>query len=1261
MKQKKIASRFNGLIVLTVLISVMVTSVAITGYLLHRYAKDAIEKDRLHNKGLASSVKGFVDHAFSLNHQLSINPTIVDAVAKATPDWKARRRAYAEDFDTNAPLGADSGHPLLVQVQKGYRFAELFFVQDAAGDQVIRSLGPLGRRGHRWWFKRMTQTTANRPFMSKSYYSMTGNEPVASAFHPVFKDGGFIGIIGTDINFGRLQEMVANYLASKDLYAIVIDNKGVIIAHPEKEKLKELYNLQRLTRQVLVRTDDGRPVQNAAGYHKTETVNLDWDPEVSRIVTDVLGGKSGFVENVTMNDTICTLYYDPVPIPGDGDTHYATILIRDSSTIARDKAGICAFVLGFTLLAITVLTTLFRARFRRLILLPLEVLIASMKETATEGHQDITLATTTEFQILADTYNNLRRKLQEASHSMARVNTRLEERVQQRTEELKQANASLIKDISERKEVEKALRENEALYRRTMETAPDSITITRVSDGRYIMVNDAFCKLSGYSREETLGRTPLDIGIFQNPADRERIIRRLKENGGVDGLEIQYRNRGGKVLDTLFSATPLVYGQEDCLIAVVTDITQRKRTEDQVRRLNRELEQRVAERTRQLEEASERAQQLARDAEAANIAKSDFLANMSHEIRTPMNGIIGMCDLVLETDLSAKQREYLEIMLSSSQTLLSLINDILDFSKIEAGKLDFERIAFGFRKTIEEAVDIFIEKATEKGIELIVDIASDVPVEVVSDPLRLRQVIVNLVSNAIKFTDRGEIVISAQTRETGADSVEVLFCVRDMGIGIPLQVQNRLFDAFTQADGSTSRKYGGTGLGLAICKQIVGMLNGDIWVESRPGGGSAFYFTACFGLQPGEPATPRTVPPRLQNRPVLLVEDNATTRRILKRYLDNFGFNTLTTASAEAALAVLDTAETDVALVVMDVGLPGMDGISAAETINQRPGPAPIILISASGKNGEIHRARQAGNAWFLVKPIKQSALFETILRIFGYETPSRAKTAGDLVHLEEFSGVRVLLAEDNPVNQRVASEILALAGIDVDIARNGREAVEMVRKCRYDAVLMDVQMPMVSGIEATRAIRQELKQTALPIIAMTARTMYGDREKCLNAGMNDYVPKPIDRKELFASLRKNIPAPDRSANFPAPATAPSPAPAPDLSLDGIDIDEGLARIGNDWALYADILKEYGEVYRHFSTDFNNLMADSDHDGARRLAHSLKGAAGNVSANGLYETAKKLETACAEKNPARISDALLAVETALDRVLTGIGRIGDSP
>ena len=576
-------------------------------------------------------------------------------------------------------------------------------------------------------------------------------------------------------------------------------------------------------------------------------------------------------------------------------------------------------------------------------------------------------------------------------------------------------------------------------------------------------------------------------------------------------------------------------------------LIQHKESEETLHRLNEELEQRVSERTaqleivnRQLEEAIKYAHELARDAEVANISKSEFLANMSHEIRTPMNGIIGTCELAFSINPDRKQREYLNIIRTSSRSLLGVINDILDFSKIEAGKLGFENIPFSVREVVEEVCDIFFKKISEKHTEMISDIASDVPRLVISDPFRLRQILINLVSNAFKFTDNGEIYISvkkkipsseevsdassdfrypAREQKEPDDTVELLFCVRDSGIGIAPEKQKYLFDAFTQADSFTTRKYGGSGLGLAICKRIVNMMGGDLWVESEQGSGSSFHFTAKFGSVPFHRLPSETdavwtqqdtetaqqeIKARAQQDSeiwaleesdvlkglrVLLVEDNLSAQLVIKRLLESFGCETETADSAEVALEIYDnlSEEERFDLILIDFRLPGMDGIAVSEIIkkNERFQAPPIIIISGYFREKDIRRAKDVGVDCFLLKPVKQSLLFNTMLDIFGFNSEklhSGFPLISDNMYgsfiSDNFSDVRVLLVEDHPVNRRVATEILEMAGISVDTAINGLEAVKAVRKKNYDAVFMDVQMPEMDGFEATKAIRRWERKT---------------------------------------------------------------------------------------------------------------------------------------------------------------------------------------
>ena len=706
-------------------------------------------------------------------------------------------------------------------------------------------------------------------------------------------------------------------------------------------------------------------------------------------------------------------------------------------------------------------------------------------------------------------------------------------------------------------------------------------------------------------------------------------------------------------------------------IQIATDVTDRKMAEQNLKNAHAKLEQRVEERTAELaltnqqfkEEIEERKR--AEDiAESANRAKSEFLANMSHEIRTPMNAIINMSELAsADTALSRKQHDYLNIIRSSSRSLLGIINDILDFSKIEAGKLQIEEAPLSLRELIEEVFDMFQEKIQEKQLECMVDIAPEVPRKVVTDPLRLRQVLVNLLSNALKFTDSGEICLAVENKTLTPDRVELLFSVRDSGIGIDPQIQDTLFNAFAQADGSTTRKYGGTGLGLAISKKIISLMGGHIWVESRPGVGSTFLFTTKFRYLPAEDGRGCLAPAGLKNLKVLIVEDNASTARIIRRFIESFGFRAETAPSAEQALALykdcINKAPFD--LILMDILLPDMDGIAAAQKIKKDyPVKAPpIIIVSALGRDEALQRATDIGIESYLSKPVRPSLLFDTIMEVFGHQTSGLGYVGTCFADPETFSGAHILLVEDNETNQMVAVEILENTGICVDIAENGLEAIAAIKKRRYDAVLMDVQMPQMDGIEATRVIRGQLEMTDLPIIAMTANAMSGDREKYLAAGMNGYVPKPIDQTELFAALREHI-SPSKRPSRPQDKS-PDPEPAAETRplgvLPGLDMDEGVRRLGGRRDRYVAILQKFCRAQENFSHEYGVLVQNGDFEAARNKAHALKGAAGNLSAIELNEAARALEEAGSRKNTSQMLRCLTTVEQALEQVFASVEKI----
>jgi two-component system, sensor histidine kinase and response regulator len=505
-------------------------------------------------------------------------------------------------------------------------------------------------------------------------------------------------------------------------------------------------------------------------------------------------------------------------------------------------------------------------------------------------------------------------------------------------------------------------------------------------------------------------------------------------------------------------------------------------------------------------------------AEQANRAKSLFLANMSHDIRTPMNGIIGMTDLCLDTELTDEQREYLGMVRSSADSLLSLLNDILDFSKIEGGMLELEEIDFNLSDTVEDTVKSLAYLAHKKGLELALRIDRDVPMALVGDPGRLRQVIINLVGNALKFTEKGEVVVAVELKEEGEDDAVLAFSVADTGIGIAPDKQARIFEAFSQADESTTRRYGGTGLGLSISTKLVALMGGRIWVESEPGKGSVFQFTARFDLQSAPNVMRKSRPNDLAGLRILLIDDNATSRQILEDILLNWGMSPVAVDGDRALPTLEDAKRSDrpFSLVLLDAHASKKGGFAVASEMRGHPDwTAPMIMMTSSvGLRGDAERCRRLGIAAYLTKPIKQSELFDAILTVLDIESTPPEKRHMVTKHSvrEGRAGLRILLAEDNPVNQRLAVTILNKMGYEVVATANGKEAVQAYEQEAFDVILMDVEMPEMDGFEATGLIREREKETGkhIPIIAMTAHAMKGDRERCLASGMDGYLSKPV-------------------------------------------------------------------------------------------------------------------------------------------------------
>ncbi|MCX8033247.1 MAG: PAS domain S-box protein [Thermoleophilia bacterium] len=808
------------------------------------------------------------------------------------------------------------------------------------------------------------------------------------------------------------------------------------------------------------------------------------------------------------------------------------------------------------------------------------------------------------------------------------------------------------RDITERKRLEKKLR----LTQYSVDHA-DAQILWIGSDGTLTYASEGACKQLGYTREEMRG-----MSIYQIDPNAPRPWQdhwdELKRNGTLN-FETTHRTKDGRDIPVEVTAHFVEYEGKEYNFVLARDITERKKNEAALR----EAKEKAEAANRELEHAIRRANQLALEAQAANEAKSAFLANMSHEIRTPMNGIIGMIDLLLDTDLTPEQRDYAETVRSSAEALLTVIGDILDFSKIEAKKLEFENIDFDLRLTLEDMMALLAIKAHEKGLELAMLVEPDVPSALRGDPGRLRQILTNLIGNAIKFTEKGEVDVHVLLEREDRDKVWLKFIVRDTGIGIPEHIRDQLFQPFVQADVSTTRRYGGTGLGLSIAKGLVEGMGGEIGVESRVGEGSTFWFT--LPLAKGVPDT--SAPEELEMASlagvrVLGVDDSETNRRVLAGMFESWGCRHTEVASGKEALAALRQAVREgdpYQVAVLDMCMPEMDGEQLAVQIKSDPELANtgLVMMTSVGARGDAARLEKIGFAAYLVKPVRQSHLYDCLAAVIGRlqkqpATPEqRAKERIITRHtLAERARrrARILLAEDNAVNQKVALKALERLGYVADVASDGTQALAMAKENHYDLILMDVQMPGLDGLEVTSLLRDpssHAKSSQAVIVALTAHAMAGDREKCLAAGMNDYLAKPIKVAELQEVINRWIPAVSQPEG-PESAVGAQEAPThrapslPECEPESEQIDSDPTAIFDEQVLLdmfdgdreaaAEIAHEYLSSVESQVEGVLQSFAAGDARIAREKAHALKGSSASVGAQGLRSVAAALEQRAAQ-------------------------------
>ena len=810
-----------------------------------------------------------------------------------------------------------------------------------------------------------------------------------------------------------------------------------------------------------------------------------------------------------------------------------------------------------------------------------------------------------------------------------------------------------IQQREQEKEVaEKSLKESEKKYSSLVEGSTDGILI--IQNERIVYANQRICDIVTKPVKDIIGSrylSHLDKKYHRSVVKTAKAIQQ-GNNYTLEAVEVEIINSKNQPVPVEVSETEIDFKNSPARMIILRDITERKKKEQEVMKLSIEKEAAVA----------------------TSKSKSEFLARMSHEIRTPMNAIIGLSYLCLQTDLDTKQKDYVEKTHRSAKSLLGIINDILDFSKIEAGKLSIEKVEFQLEKVMDDIATLMNMKVHQKGLEFVFSVSSDVPMTLVGDPLRLGQVLTNLINNAVKFTEKGEVALFISKIEQDEKEVNLQFIVKDSGIGMTREQKAKLFTEFSQADGSVTRKYGGTGLGLTIAKKIINMMGGDIEVVSESGKGSSFIFNAKFGISK-QKITVTDEMPEIKDMKVLACDDNKTVTKFLEIALNSLNFKTTIARSGEEAIEILEKNYNDpFRLVIMDYMMPDQNGIETIEKIRKstKISPKPkVILLSAFGNDELLKKAREVGIDDYLLKPITRSSLYDAIINLFTKTTVSSEQLIKDYSlqeKLKSIAGSNILLAEDNDINQQIAIELLESAGMNVEIANNGREAVEKMndsgKPSRYDIVLMDIQMPEMDGITATVNIRKNSEFDSVPIVAMTADAMVGVAEECYKAGMNDFVTKPIEPDEVFTALIKWIKKKEGTVKeIISKSVKKEIVPKKTFieyeipNIPGINTHKAFKKLGIGINSYINILKKFYNANFGFLEDLKNVYNDGNTETIIRMLHTMKGVSGSIGAFDLQAISLKSENMVKENKNVDIEVIISNFEEILNPILESIFKV----